>query len=380
MEIQDVELFLSFKQNPETQNLDDVTVELLNNLFSSDKKKKKPVKKNNILKNYKIQNKKDNISNKVILILNKLSESNINNLVIEFIDNIGQVDQENFDEIQKTFYIKIINEINFVKIYLQFLKIIGCLYNKVQNYDLSLFYSIVETKFKLDYKNIIPSEQYNFLIELEGETKRLNNIELIKNMIESNFISEVLLDICDKIIIEQNIHLTDIYYWFNSKTRKLTDDESNKIKLFLKKDGISQRETVLLENMKTKPKNEKYYLEYENIIEEYLLMKIVDDIKFYIDSKCIDANEKNKFCEVLLFLYFNKEKEVADEIIELSKILIKKQILFKSNLSRGLLLIKDKINSPDKIKNLLIILKNMGITKGLEKMMDYHKISYNVCV
>jgi hypothetical protein len=380
MEIQDVELFLSFKQSPETQNLDDVTVELLNNLFSSDKKKKKPVKKNNILKNYKIQNKKDNVSNKVILILNKLSESNINNLVIEFIDNIGQVDQENFDEIQKTFYIKIINEINFVKIYLQFLKIIGCLYNKVQNYDLSLFYSIVETKFKLDYKNIVISEQYNFLIELEGETKRLNNIELIKNMVESNFMSESLLDICDKIIIEQNIHLTDIYYWFNSKTRKLTEEESNKINLFLKKDGISQRETVLLENMKTKPKTEKYYLEYENIIEEYLLMKIIDDIKFYIDSKCIDANEKNKFCEVLLFLYFNKDKEVADEIIELSKILIKKQILFKSNLSRGLLLIKDKIKSTDKIKNLLIILKNMGITKGLEKMMDYHKISYNVSV
>jgi hypothetical protein len=381
MEIQDVELFLSYKHNPETQNLDNTTIDLLNNLFSSDKKKKKPVKKNNILKNYKIQNKKDNISNKVILILNKLSESNINNLVMEFIDNINQVDQENFVEIQKTFYVKIINEINFVKIYLQFLKIIGCLYNKVQNYNLSFFYSIVETKFKLDYENITLSEQYIFLSEHDGEIKRLNNLELIKNMVENNFFSQVLLDNCDKIIITQNIYLTDIYYWFNSKTRKLTEEESNKINLFLKKDGISQRETVLLENMKTKPKsnNEKYYLEYENIIEEYLLMKNIDDLKFYIDTKCTDANEKNKLCEVLLFIYFNKDNEIANDIIDLSKILIKKQILFKSNLSRGLLLIKEKnlIKSTDKIKNVLIILKNMGITKGLEKMMDTHKVCYN---
>ena len=113
MEIHDINLFLLYKQKPETQNLDTDTINFLNNLFLSDKRKKKSVKKNNILKNYKIQNKKDNISNKVILILNKLSETNINNLVLEFIDNINQVDQENFDEIQKTFYFKIINEINF---------------------------------------------------------------------------------------------------------------------------------------------------------------------------------------------------------------------------------------------------------------------------
>ena len=49
------------------------------------------------------QNNKDIISNKINLILNKLSESNIDNLIIEFIQNINQIDHDTFNEIQKTF-------------------------------------------------------------------------------------------------------------------------------------------------------------------------------------------------------------------------------------------------------------------------------------
>ena len=82
------------------------------------KNKDKKIKKVNILKNHKIQNSKDSINNKVNLILNKLSESNVDNLIVEFLDNINQVDEEQFNEIQKTFYLKMIAEINFIKIYL----------------------------------------------------------------------------------------------------------------------------------------------------------------------------------------------------------------------------------------------------------------------
>ena len=112
MEVLDISNFLSFKMDSNTQELNNTILEVLNSLFGSVDKNKK-IKKNikkpniNILKNQKIQNKKDIIGNKVNLILNKLSESNIDSLVIEFLQNINQVDLENFEEVQKTFYLKL---------------------------------------------------------------------------------------------------------------------------------------------------------------------------------------------------------------------------------------------------------------------------------
>ena len=96
---------------------------------------------------------------------------------------------DNFEEIQKTFYLKIISEISFIKIYLQFLKVLGFIYWKVQSYDLSHFISIVESKFRLDYTeyDILPDSKFEFLREFDGETKiinkNLNNLEYKKLII-----------------------------------------------------------------------------------------------------------------------------------------------------------------------------------------------------
>jgi hypothetical protein len=67
------------------------------------------------------------------------------------------------------------------------------------------------------------------------------------------------------------------------------------------------------------------------------------------------------------------------------KILVKKQILYKSNLSRGILLIYSNwndvsldYNKPNKkMKDLLQCLKNMGITKYLESLLKTYKIEFN---
>lgn len=417
MEVLDVNTFLSFKTHDTFQELDSKTLELINNLFylvDKNKKGKKVIKKTNIniLKNQKIQTKKDNIINKVNLILNKLSESNIDNLVIEFLENINQIDSENFEEIQKTIYFKVLSEINFIKIYFQFLKILGYVYKQVQNYDLSFFFSIIELKFKLDYIDLDSdvSSKFDFIKELDGETKRINNLILIKNLVESKLISDKIIEECDKIILKQNLFLPDIYHWFNSKNRDLTQQEKEQINNHLKKNGITQREIVLLESLVNKTiikvnestiqqiptqfnklKNESdklikidtLKLECENIIEEYILIQSLDDIKYFIDNRCIDAISKNKFCENLIAKYFSLNKEDSNEIINLMKELIKSQILFKSNLSRGLLLIysnwKEKSidynKSIDKLKLLLNTLKNIGITKGIEFLMDQYKIN-----
>jgi hypothetical protein len=398
MEVLDLNLFLTYKTYHNVQELDSNTQDLLSVLFGNTEKYKnlKKTKKNiNILKNQKLQNKKDNIVNRVNLILNKLSESNIDNLIIEFIENINQVSLENFEDIQKAFYFKTISEINFVKIYLKFFKVIGYLYNKVQSYDLSFFISIVETKFNIDYmQQPINSDKYTFLIELEGETKRMNNMILIKNLVDLNFCSEKLIHLCDKVILNQTTYLPDIYHWFNSKNKELTKNEIDVIKSILNSIN-TPRDKILLENLINKVKTtqsvvkeveretvvgDTIKLETENIIDEYVLIKSFDDIKHFIDTRCVDAIAKNKFCEQLIDKYFIVNIESSQDIIELIKSLIKSHTLFKSNLSRGLIMLnnnwKDRsidYNKPImRMKTLLSMMKSIGITKGLESLIDYY--------
>ena len=404
------EMFMSFKNKEETQELDNITMILLDQLFGFDRNKKTKKTKSgvSILKNHKIQSKKDLLVNKVNLILNKLSESNIEQLVIEFIENINQVDEESFNEIQKAFYMKIISEINFIKIYLQFLKIIGHLYNKVHNYDLSYFYSILEIKFKLDYLNyIITDPKFSFINEMDGEIRRINNLILIRHFVDNKFISDKLITECDTVLLNQTKYLPDIYYWFNVKNKELTNETTCKIKeILLGFPTILPREKVLLESLINKnlppkitttstinievPKTVKksniesidtIKLECNNIIEEYMLVKSVDDIKFFIEKRCTDALSKNKFCEQLIDTYFSINKNTGD-VIELIKVLIKSQALFKSNLSRGLLLIynnwKDRmidyIKPNERMKTILCTLKGIGITKGLESLLEVYQV------
>ena len=405
MEVLDLNEFLTFKTNPVTQELDSKTLELLNNLFSSfDRRKKNSKSGTNILKNHKIQNKKETITNRVNLILNKLSESNMDSLICEFIENINQVTEEQFNEIQKAFYVKIISEINFIKIYLHFFKSIAYIYNKVLNYDISYFYSIIETKFKTDYLEYINTiERCNFLSEYTDETKRINNLILLKHFIENKFLVNNLTLYCDNIILCQTKYLPDIYFWFNSKNRELTNDETIKIKSIITQQNIKvlPRDKVLLESLlnKTKPvivgdtkpisnnnsnsnSNNMIVLECNNIIEEYILMKSIDDINYFIETRCTDAITKNKFCYQMIDKYFLGNKENATDIIELIKQLIKSQILFKSNLSRGLLMLHnnwkdvmvDYVKPIDKMKTLLLTLKSIGITKGLESLLVTYKI------
>lgn len=408
MEVLNINTFLSFKKNDDVQKLDNDVIELFNKLFGNIDKyaKKKIIKKPNIniLKNQKIQNKKDNIINKVNLILNKLSESNLDNLIIEFIENINQVNINDFEEIQKTFYFKILSEINFVKIYLQFLKNIAFIYNKAldsNNYNLFFFYSIVESKFKADYTNFNIIQELNFINKFNNETDRINNLIIIQNLVENGFLSENVILSCDNIILNQSNYLPDIYYWFHFKNRELTSDEKNKIKILLKKDDIILRESLLLETLikkekiqecatkcenKIKDTNENIIktdtinLECDNILEEYLLYKSIDDIEYFINNRCNDAITKNKFCEILVDkILLSDDKDNIEDLIKLINKLINERIVFKSNLSKGLLLLhsnEEKLAEYDnyntKIKKILFAFKNLGITKGIEFLIDKH--------
>jgi hypothetical protein len=175
-----VDNFRSMKNLPELLNLSN-EIENLINLLNNNKKIYKNHSKshNTILKNPKMQLLKDKIENKVNLILNKLSESNINILLLEFIESLGKITKEEYISMQKTFYLKIQSDINFVKIYLEFFKIISNLYKTVFNFTPEFFYSIIQMKYLYDYKNITLPTEYSFLSEYSEEHERINNLALI---------------------------------------------------------------------------------------------------------------------------------------------------------------------------------------------------------
>lgn len=362
-----VEYILSFRNHPDLMKLDANTIELINKMCPTNHKKYKINDTNNmILKNPKLQNKKDNIENKVNLILNKLSESNHDNLLMEFINNIGQVSIEEYNLIQKAFYTKIMSEINFVKIYLKFFNSINYIYTKVQNYNMNHFIELVETKFYHDYTKLALTDYNKFLGELNTEAYRANNLVIIKTMNQMGLFSINLMELCKNILFEQTEYIVDIYHWFD-QNNKVNEMDMIRVKQILIGD-ISTRDRVLLESLENVPckKEEQHIdtkvvdipkdillLEISNILEEYLLIESIDDITYFIEKKCTDALTKNKFCYNLIKKYSNNE----DKLLELLKTLYNMEVISKNNINNGITLYKKQVNfNENKIKNIKNIL------------------------
>lgn len=343
--------FKKQKKNPEYLNLDEQVLENLLNIF--DKKVKKisiKNKSNNILKNIKTQHSKELLTNKVNLILNKLSESNLNNLIIEFIELINYLDENDYFELLKIFYIKIISEINFIDIYLIFFRNIIYLYNKILNYSFEEFINIIEIKFKIDYLllDINPTNKFFFLIKINDEQKRINNLILIKKLVELNFLSENIFVNCSNIILNQNKYIIDIYKWFEITNIKLNDNYLLKISEILKYNNILIRDKILLQTLyNNNIITDIFKLECYNIINED-----INNIIIFIKNNCTDAIQKNKFCNNLFSYYILYKNDNCFNILDQ---LFKNKIIFKSNIHKGYQL----LNKND--ENIILYLTNNNI-------------------
>jgi hypothetical protein len=403
----DIDLFNSLKSKPECLDLETNIIYSIIDSFSNNDLKNKKYKTQqkkvlNVLKNPKIKLIKNKICNKVNLILNKLSENNISNLVIEFIENTKISNLEDYNEFLKTIYFKIISEINFIKIYLNFFELITETYFIVYNFTTEYFFNLIENKFYIDY-DLDYDINYYFENEQNNDNKRLNNLTLINELINLNYFNDEFKNIIEDCLLDQKKYLSDIHHWF--KNNKISNNQLDLIKIILEND-IQLRDKVLLENLlngniskiifKTNIQPEKKLIiqpekkliiqpekkliiqpdkkinidniELDNILEEYLFIDNSESLENYIEINCTEATSKNKFCEYLIDKYFkfNDNKK----IIILLKLLVKKKILFKSNLSRGLInLYQNKNMNLEKLKNFLLFLKNQGITKGLECLM-----------
>lgn len=319
----DINYFYS-KKNVEIQ-LDVEIINILNTLFSN-KIVDKP-HNSSLLKNQKIQSHKKLLVNKTNLILNKLSEKNMENLIDEFIKNIKNVTYEEFKEIQETFYIKIVLDIKFLKNYFNFLIYIAYIYNKVYNYNLNYFINIVQTKFMLDYDdNYIISDKYIFLEDFKNEEKRINNLMLLNYLLENQYLKNELLNDCNKLLINQKKHYYDIYYWI--KINKLTNINVLDI---INNNIISNREKILLyslienEKIELEEINDEKIEEHNLIINDYLSTKSLEDICNYIKQN------KNSFLEILIENYFIYNSIKSKEIYNLFIKLLENNVYTKNN-------------------------------------------------
>ena len=97
------------------------------------------------------------------------------------------------------------------------------------------------------FKNPFGNSWSNISDEI-SEIKRKNNLILIKNLIDLNFLSNNLIIYCSDTIINQNKFLYDIYFWFDFNNIKLSNKYINIISNIINK-NISIRDKILLENL-----------------------------------------------------------------------------------------------------------------------------------
>jgi hypothetical protein len=387
--------FLQLKNHKDCKDLDiEVITFILESFENSEGKKQKKYnfnnsnykKSNQILKNPKIKLIKEKISNKVNLILNKLSENNLSSLLIEFFQNIKIVNLDDFNEVIKTIYIKMLTEIKFLKLYLEFFKNIIGTYKHVYSYNISYFYDLLEYKFNFDYNNL-EDINMDFLKDYDSEDFRLNNLTILKELIQQQFFNSNFEDLLNNKILKQDKYHSDIYYWF--KNSKLTNDQVNNINNIIDNISIEIRDKILLQNLicdyvVEQPKKSKLVFKkkkeskVDGLLNDYMLTEDTSVIENYIIVNCVETTDKNKFCEVVLAYYFSLNN--SDKIIELIKYLVIEQVLFKSNFSRGLLSLYNLGNEYNQNKENLLLqtLKNLGITKGLETLLSKHNIEITI--
>lgn len=406
----DIDLFFNFKYNEDCLHLDNTIIESFTDTFINNKNKKIKVNQKKtlaVIKNPKLRQIKDKIMNKVNLILNKLSENNIDNLVIEFIENVKINNINDYNEFIRSFYIKLLSEIGFFKFYIKFFYILTTIYENVNGYKIKYFYDLIESKFNYDYFDKITTE-IEFLKDVDNE-KRINNLILIYELSKMNYFNNSFNDFITDNILKQKKYLCDIYHWLKNST--LTQSIIECINIILS-EKIQLRDKVLLDsllnntnNIENPPivnkiifkspsndnklsfseivisngKNTTSIIELDNNLEEYFFINNSESIEDYINNNCVDANTKNKFCEYIMDKYFKLQQNESQKLFTLIGKLIKSKLLFKSNLSRGLLNLYNNKTSynQEKFKKLLLFLKSLSITNGLETLMAKYKIDIN---
>ena len=404
-----VEYLLSFKNKEELQNLDKeflnkVSVILIKTYTKKVKKKIiKPVSKSNLLKNAKLQSSKDKTENKVNLIVNKLSKTNFEEVIKEFIETFLTIDQVEFNKILKVLFLKIIKDDKFTELFFEFYLLITNIYQNLFDVSNEYFINLIETKVKFDYLDEQLEKEYSFISKLNREECRNNNLNLILLLIKSNNLNMKILTVISNYVVNTN-YVPDIYFWFSKKTVKNEDPISNYNTILTNKlsEDINNRFVVLLKNLldnndikyeeeefssdsesicdiNYESNKSNFEIEIENILEEYLLLEDFDEILNFLDKYKTDTDNIKVFTSNLLNIYFNSAMSNIDKFKKLF-INLKKKRLIKSDLFKDSLssLVNDEgkddyLNFDNKMSKIIDIYKIIQI-KMSKKYLESIKI------
>lgn len=356
-----------YKNDTKCMILSDNIVSFILDLFSKSNIKivRGPKKQINVMKTNKIQAKKELDENKLIMIMNKISENNINELIGEYISNILVETKEKYEMIQFEILQKMIKDIKFIDNYIKFTLKIFIIENQRLNI-LPIFF-IDTLKETIDISN--------------DETERNACFQIIKCFNNNNFFNKnVISYMSNKILNSDNI--IDIYNWFNGLD--IEKYKNNIIEVINKCNELNlNREKILLESLIDKKSkvimpvinnitNEDTFItSINNILDEYLFIKSTDEIVEFIKTECVNINEKNTLCREILYQYTITQD---NELLKLLEYLIKYKVLYKSNISKGLVLLLNNTIETKYIIDILKFLKNNNITKNIEYVFKKYKV------
>jgi len=254
------------------------------------------------IKTNKVQAKKDLNENKIIMIMNKISDNNINELIGEYLCNILVDTEEKYNVIMTEIFNKMLKDISFVENYIKF--------------AIKIF--IIEKK----RLNLYPEEFIDLLklnINNENETERNACYTIIKLLVNHSYFNNQIIKYISNIVLNNKSRYIDVYNWFNGLN---INEYKNDILNIAKKCNSENmnREAILIENLLD---NEKIIIESHqevlieeneiintsmiNIIEEYDFLKSSDEVIEFINNECNNINNKNIFCKEVLDFYMGKD-------------------------------------------------------------------------
>lgn len=348
---------------------EDIVQFIVNIMVKSNIKPNKVTKKQvNVMKTNTIQAKKDLNENKIIMIMNKISGNNITMLTTEYLINILVETEEKYNVIQDEIFNKIIKDIKFIDNYIKF--------------ALNIF-MIEKHRLNLTPERFIENIISN--INNNDENIRIKIYELVRKLINCTFFNVTLIDYISDIVLNNTIsdHYIDTYYWFNGLEIFFDKyiDRINDIIVLCGNNNMN-REKILIESLidkipiKINCEDDIEIIEHNNkinnIVEEYLKNENVENILNHVQIECKNIDDKNNFAKNVFLNFVNT---FNTKLFNMLENLIKEKILFKSNLSKGLLiLLEDMDINKEAIVNILKFLKNQNITNNIENIFKKYKV------
>lgn len=274
----------------------------------------------------KINLKKKNNFN---IILNKLSDSNYQTILIDEI-NKKNINISNIFKLVNLLLNKIENEGKFGECYSNFV------------IDLDRIISKSNDNFKL--YNMI-AERFDNILNSNNEFKKENFYSFVKMLIEKGYYYKSLVNNIMTIILAKKNNYYDIYLWLElnknlqKKNVKLINDMINKLSE-INNIRLSTLFENLLKNNKPKKKKktsikvDKVKVKCENIVKEFVLLEDIEEVKFFIE----DNKKTNNIHEYLEDVVLNEIMIVEDEDFDKLLNLVKNSSVFNNNK------IKNKIN------------------------------------